>query len=299
VAEPPERLADPAHARKLERVRAAPGDAIALGDAAGCIEWVNAAFQQLAGYTAAEMAGKRLDVLRGLDIGGPALDYVMTRFRRGEPSRLQIRTPAKRGRDERWLDIEVEPLGPDEGFVARVRDVTQRRRTEHPAAPMASPGTVGDPPQRPAPVPKLTLRPVDVSRLVMESWDLLETAVPGSTLVDLDLDGNLPLLQADGERLQEVLVGLVRHAADALEGAPGAICVRTSPARLGAERVGVELEVLERGSAGGPPAMAPLAQRRQREADLPAMRRIVEAHGGSLSITSRPGEDRRAVVTLP
>ena len=90
MAELPDRPSDTTLARRLESLGDTSGLAIALGDAAGCIEWVNAAFQRLTQHTAAEITGKRFDLLPGLDLGEPAVDYVLTRFRSGESSRLEI-----------------------------------------------------------------------------------------------------------------------------------------------------------------------------------------------------------------
>jgi PAS domain S-box-containing protein len=305
VAELSDRPFDAALARRLESLGDTSGIAVALGDAAGCIEWVNEAFQRLTLYTAAEMIGKRLDLLRGLDIGDPALDYVLTRFRSGESSRLEIPTRREPGRGERWLDIEVRPLGRDEGFVVLVSDVTGSKlaqrdpegrapasgRLERPEAPT---------PPAPSPVPTLSLQPVDVSLLVMESCDLLEAAVSGRTLLDLDLDGNLPWVQADFVRLREVLVSLVRHAADALAGAPGAICVRTSLGLDGSGHAAVELDVRDTGSRAERAHLArAVGSGSWRIRGLAEIRNLVEAHGGRLALTTQPGEGSRALVVLP
>jgi PAS domain S-box-containing protein len=312
VAELPDRPSDANLARRLEGLGDTSGLAVALGDAAGCIEWVNAAFQRLTGHAVAELTGKRLDLLQGLDIGEPALDYVLTRFRSGESSRLRIPTRRERGRSERWLDIEVRPLGPDDGFAVLVSDVTERKlappgpkvrarpaghlEDRDPRAPSTSPG--------PSPVPRLTLRLVDVSGLVIQNYDLLEAAVSGRTLLDLDLAGNLPSVKADVVRLREVLVSLVRQAADALAGAPGTIRVRTSVSQGEAFPGGVELEVRDTGwgaerarfaSAMG--ASSPHAA--HRVLGLAEIRGIVQGHGGTLAITSRSCEGTRAVVTFP
>jgi len=303
VAELPDRPFDVTLARRLESLGDTFGLAIALGDPAGCIEWVNPAFQRLTLYTAAEMTGKRLDLLRGLDIGDPALDYVLTRFRRGESSRLEIPTRREPGRVERRLDIEVRPLGPDEGFVVLVRDVTGRKLAERdPESP--SKECDASTSRTPSTVPRLMLQPVDVSRLVMESRDLLEAAASGRTLLDLDLDGNLPRVQADVVRLREVLVGLVRHAADALAGASGTIRVQTSLNQESSPAGGVELEVRDKGWGEGARLASTTSADSSRHGvrrvlSLAEIRSIVEGHGGTLAVTSPNSEGNRAVVTIP
>lgn len=304
MAEPPERPSDPVLARKLERAGDPTGRGVAIGDAAGCIEWVNAAFQRLTGYPAAELCGKRIDLLRGLDVGAPALDHVLTRFRRGEPARLEIPARGTSGDSRRWLDIEVVPLGPDEGFVALVRDVTARKRAEQGGEARRT-ATV-DPttaPSGPTPVPRLTLQPVDLSLLVMQSYELLEASVSGRTLLDLDLAGNLPPVGVDVLRLREVLVSLVLHAAEGLAGAPGAIRVRTGLRGQGSRPQAVELEVRDTGFAervrlAG--SFDPSRSRRSlRVLGLSEIRAVVEAHGGRLALTSHPEQGTRALALLP
>lgn len=305
----PDVPSDPALLRKLERLGAPPGVAVALGDPAGCVEWVNGAFQRLTGYPAAELTGKRLDLFRGLDIGEPALDYVMARFRQGIRSRLEIRTRGSRRHPPRWLDVEVVPLGPDEGFAAIVRDVTERRsrdperREEADAArEEPSPTRCDVDPSGPAPVPRLALKRTDLSMLVMQSYELLEAALPRHTLLDLDLAGNLPAVKADVPQLRQALVSLVRHAADSLEGAPGAVRVRTGLRQESSRVTGIELEVRDTGFADTVPTARTVASRTrptQPLLGLPEIRRLIEAHRGSFEFARRPGVGGRALAVLP
>lgn len=303
MAQLPDFPSDPALLRKLERVGNPVGVAVALGDSAGCIEWVNGSFEQLTGYGAAELTGKRLELFRGLDIGEPALDYVMARFRRGEASRLEIRTVGSRRHPPRWLAIEVRPLGRDEGFVALVRDLSgQRRGTDSGGDGLSRSGAVEGrhtPSGRRLSGP-LYMRPVDLSQMVMQSCELLEAAVSGRTLLDLDLAGNLPLVLADPARLREVAVGLVRRAAEALEGAPGGICVRTSLAHERGGGQGVVLEVRSaRWGAERPDSSTFLpGDPAARELELAEVLASVEAHGGSISITSDPRAGTRVVLPV-
>jgi PAS domain S-box-containing protein len=298
-------------ARKLRRVGSPVGVAIALGDPAGCVEWVNAAFQRLTGYTTAEMTGKRLDLLRGLELGKPALYYVMNRIRRGEPSHLEICTKDGAPLGARWLAIEVRPLGPDEGFVALVRDETERRMAEggadrrrHPRrgshlSPARSSVAPNDQPK-----PVLVLRPVNVSHLVMQSCELLEAAVSGRTLLDLDLAGYLPTVLADVAHLRKVVVSLVHRAAEDLAGAQGSIRVRTSLIRD--EEGGREDQVgLEVRDTGWGPERVSLAhdvtplRPTARILSLAEIQGIVDAHGGSLTIASDARAGTRALMVIP
>jgi signal transduction histidine kinase len=158
-------------------------------------------------------------------------------------------------------------------------------------------------PQRPTGLPKLTLQPVDVSLLVMESCELLEAAVAGSTLLDLDLDGNLPLVRADAVQLRRALIGLVCLAADSLAGAPSAICVQTRPYRKGSQPPAVALEVRDTisGARGGRLAACGVSGegRQQGLPSLAEIRSIVEAHGGRLAHESHPDEGTRVLALFP
>ncbi|MEN8185303.1 MAG: PAS domain S-box protein, partial [Myxococcota bacterium] len=129
MREPSELPRDPALLAKLARVASRTESAVAIGDASGCVEWVNPAFERITGYSAAEIQGKRLDLLRGLHPGEPAFDWVLSRFQQGQPARLEIPARSRSGQ-ELWLAIEVQPLGTDEGFIAIAIDITERKRAE-------------------------------------------------------------------------------------------------------------------------------------------------------------------------
>lgn len=293
MARLPDVPSDPALLRKLERLGAPTGAAVALGDPAGCVEWVNRAFQRLTGYPAVELTGKRLELFRGLDIGEPALDYVMARFRRGIRSRLEIRTRGSRRHPPRWLDVEVVPLGPDEGFAALVRErpdpTPERRRAARPPAPAPVPREI-------APAPTPSLQPLDASQVVIQSCERLEVSVAGRALLDLDLAGNLPCVLGDARLLRDVVIRLVRRSAEALERGRGAVCVRTSRAEVrsgGGPGVGIEV----RGSSWGADesfADAFASGDEDARLELAEIRAVAVAHGGTFSTG-----DGRALLVLP
>ncbi len=124
----------PAIARRIALVASHTEHAVVIGDAGGCVEWVNPAFTRITGHPPEEVLGKRLDLLDAdSETRADAAAYVRARFEQGEPSRLEIPTRTKSGRPL-WLALEVQPLrsesGESEGFVALAADVTERKQAE-------------------------------------------------------------------------------------------------------------------------------------------------------------------------
>jgi PAS domain S-box-containing protein len=135
VEQPPNRLPlDPEIAHRLTLVASQTEVAVVLGDAGGCVQWVNEAFSRLTGYEAKEVTGKRLDLFSGdRETGADVLDFVLGRFARGEASKLEIPARTRSGH-EIWLAIEVQPLrepdGSGAGFLLLANDVTERKQAE-------------------------------------------------------------------------------------------------------------------------------------------------------------------------
>jgi PAS domain S-box-containing protein len=135
VRKPPDSLPQsPGIARRIALVASRTGHAVVIGDAAGCVEWVNAAFTRITGHPAEEILGKPLDLLDAdSETRADAAAYVWSRFQRGEPSHLEIPTRTRSGRPL-WLALEIQPMlgdeGENEGFVALAADVTERKQAE-------------------------------------------------------------------------------------------------------------------------------------------------------------------------
>ncbi len=100
------------------------------------IEWVNPAFEQLTGYSLAEVKGK----VPGSFLQSPKADAESVRImaeavRSGQGCRVEILNRGKKG-NEYWVDIEVQPIASDPvtgrttGFIAVQTDITDRKRAE-------------------------------------------------------------------------------------------------------------------------------------------------------------------------
>src|SRR5436309_4665772 len=124
--------------------------------------------------------------------------------------------------------------------------------------------------------------------------------------VQLDLESDLPLVWADGHQLKQVVLNLIANARQALREAP-------PPRRLSlATRYEVQsrrarIEVADTG-----PGIPPEIQARIFEPffttkpegegtglGLALARGIVEGHGGTIGVESRPGEGARSLIELP
>jgi signal transduction histidine kinase len=129
-----------------------------------------------------------------------------------------------------------------------------------------------------------------------------------SRSVKLTLESSPELLvRADSGRLKQVLINLVRNAAEAIEGA-GTITLRARTARLplgGRETEVVVLEVSDTGKGISAEAQKRLfdpffsTKETGTGLGLPIAARIVEKHGGLLQYQTQPGHGTTFGVVLP
>jgi PAS domain S-box-containing protein len=159
--------------------------------------------------------------------------------------------------------------------------------------------------------------PVDLSGLVREMAQLLETSVSRQATLELDLDDGLPAVKGDTAQLTQLVMNLLTNAAEAVEQGGGRIQIHTGltdpTPPPGAHRIGEEL----------PPAPAVVVEveddgcgmdteTRTRIFDpffstkftgrglgLAAALGIVRAHGGAIDIETAPGEGTRFRVLFP
>ena len=118
--------------RKLALVAENTSDLVLITDAAQRIEWVNTSFEQVTGYTSAEVIGK---TPRGL-LGGPPTEAapawsLQEGFRRATPvpnPPLELR---RKDGSTYWVELEQRPVRDETGaithFIEIQRDVTARR----------------------------------------------------------------------------------------------------------------------------------------------------------------------------
>jgi CheY-like chemotaxis protein len=148
---------------------------------------------------------------------------------------------------------------------------------------------------------------VDLHALITDTLELLAPALRVDTIaVDLHLAAHLPRLWADPHQLQQVLVNLVTNAQQALREVPAPRQL-TLTTRWHPERTRITLEVADSG-----PGMPPGIQARIFEPffttkpsgvgtglGLSLCQGIIEGHGGTIGVTSAPGQGTTFRVELP
>jgi PAS domain S-box-containing protein len=123
-----------AEARKLAMVAERTDNAVILANAHGEIEWVNAGFVRMTGWSLDEVRGKR----PGSFLQGPHTDPLVARdmgvrVRKEEGFHTEILNYRKDGTTY-WVDIEVQPIldagGQVTHFMALETDISERKRQE-------------------------------------------------------------------------------------------------------------------------------------------------------------------------
>ncbi len=84
---------------------------------------------------------------------------------------------------------------------------------------------------------RLEVQPVDLNDLVQDMMRLLEVTLPKNARFGLHLMQELPRVRGDAAQLRQVLMNLITNAAEALEGEPGEIVIRTAAAFLDEHRL--------------------------------------------------------------
>lgn len=118
--------------RKLALVASLTSNLVVVTDAQRRIEWVNAAFERVTGYTLEEVRGRKpSEFLHGPDGDDAVLADIRRRLQRGEPVHgVEIRNYAKDGRPY-WLLLEIQPVRDETGAIVRYiaveSDVTELR----------------------------------------------------------------------------------------------------------------------------------------------------------------------------
>ncbi|MFO0907324.1 MAG: PAS domain S-box protein [Isosphaeraceae bacterium] len=121
-------------ALKLALVASHTRNGVVLADAHGRVEWVNAAFTRITGYTLDDIAGKT----PGSVLQGPATDRAVVAemarsFRDGIGFLVELINYGKNGRPY-WVSVEVRPVRDAAGAITQwvgiQTDITSRKRAE-------------------------------------------------------------------------------------------------------------------------------------------------------------------------
>ncbi len=153
--------------------------------------------------------------------------------------------------------------------------------------------------------PPLRLEPVPFGELVQQAVDAQKGMIDAGTSLTVKIEPGLPVLFADGTRLLRLIQNLLDNAR---KHTPAGGRVTVAASRQGAD---VKLTVEDTGPGIEPEDIENLFDRYYR-GNAPRTRRgsgtglglaislaVAEAHGGSLSVDSRPGEGSTFTLLLP
>ncbi|MEN8184943.1 MAG: ATP-binding protein, partial [Myxococcota bacterium] len=164
----------------------------------------------------------------------------------------------------------------------------------------------------------VTLKPLDLSRLLESVQELLEASLTRRGRLELRLSGEPTLVEGDETQLRQVAVNLISNAAEAMGDRPGTVWVRTGnmtadaayladtfgPSELPEGRY-VYLEVTDSGAGIDEATRARIfepfytTKRSGRGLGLAAVLGIVQGHHGAIKLSSEPGRGTSIRVLLP
>jgi len=154
------------------------------------------------------------------------------------------------------------------------------------------------------------MRPTDVRAVLEAVLALADNQLKrGNVAVEQEQVGDVPLVQANADELQQVLLNLVLNAVDAMEAHGGTLRVRMERDRMrtrdGPARPAVRLEVSDTGD-GIPPEILPhifepftTTHPDKTALGLSISYTIIEAHGGQMTVASQMGVGTTFTLLLP
>jgi PAS domain S-box-containing protein len=74
---------------------------------------------------------------------------------------------------------------------------------------------------------KITLTKIDLNTTVSHIWKLLRASISKDIQININLEKNLPLIEADVQQIQQVVINLVANAAESINNSVGTITITT------------------------------------------------------------------------
>ena len=163
---------------------------------------------------------------------------------------------------------------------------------------------------------QVKIAPLNLNKLILENIILLETAVPKTVTLDVQLTDELPLIKVDGGQIQQVIMNLIINAAEAYAGRQGRVEIRTwseftstPQADNNAERSArshyVFFSVKDQGQGMDNETLSHVfdpfftTKTTGRGLGLSAVSGIIRQHGGDIQVDSKVGQGTTFKVCLP
>jgi signal transduction histidine kinase len=157
---------------------------------------------------------------------------------------------------------------------------------------------------------RFVVQPVDLSLLVREISELVRSSIPRQAEVRMDLQPDLPLVEADASQLQQLIMNLVINAAEALGDETGLVEITTGVRHQPQDVDGnaglyVYLRVHDTGCGMDETTKSQIfdpfftTKFTGRGLGLAATQGIVRSHNGTIHVESRPGAGSTFYVFLP
>jgi len=74
---------------------------------------------------------------------------------------------------------------------------------------------------------KFEIRSLDLNKLIQDSFHLFQAAIPKNVTLQLQLDGNLPLIEGDASQMNQVVMNLLLNAAESIVEPTGVVTIKT------------------------------------------------------------------------
>ncbi len=149
--------------------------------------------------------------------------------------------------------------------------------------------------------------PLEINDILRRTIQIEEATKDHEVAIDLRLDGDLPPVKADAERLHQVFINLVRNAVQAMD-RRGTLTISTHLSlgrQIHNERDRVEIRFVDQGAGITDAVLEKIfipfftTKEDGTGLGLPICQRIVQDMGGSIEVQSTLGEGTTFVVSLP